>query len=401
MDRGCFMLEFKIKKLDNVKFDINELIDYFYTLEKDYQHLKWTVPENLDPLTHRISELYSWAIQSNLKDPTKPCPPYHIQNVEDRDQNDSFQVPTELIFGFGKKIIDSFPNVRQTVIACHPPGTFIDQHIDSEEFVKIHIPIKTNNDSFFIFGEEKFNLEVGNAYLVNTAMMHGTENNGDTDRIHLIFKITEEDAKHIIETEYVLDQKMFDFDLLELDNIKFNFNELLEYYDTVKNNFEYLKWIIPEIPDHEISKGLYGYAILTNKENIDEPVDPPGTRKDKKRYEPLIKHTKIVFGFAERLLEKIPYQEELVITGHPSGVGIPTHVDKDEHLRIHFPIISNKNSEFIINGNTYILEPGKVYIVNTKRSHTTLNNGDDDRVHLHFKIPIGRIKELINQKIVI
>lgn len=200
------MFDFKIKKLTNIKFDIEELINYFHELEKNYQHLKWTVPDDLDALTHRIDEIYSWAIQSNLKDPTQPCPPYHIQKKEDRDPSDSFQVPTELIFGFGKKIIDEFPNVRQTIIACHPPGTFIDQHTDTEKFVKIHIPIKTNENSFFVFGDEKFNLEVGNAYMINTTLMHGTENNGTTDRIHLIFKITEEDARHILKTDYVLDK---------------------------------------------------------------------------------------------------------------------------------------------------------------------------------------------------
>lgn len=157
-------------------------------------------PQNFDTLTHRVDEIYSWAIQSNLKDPSKPCPPYHIQDKESRDPSDSFQVPTELIFGFGKKIIDNFPNVRQTVIACHPPGSFIDQHIDTEQFVKIHIPIKTNEHSYFVFGEEEFNLEVGNMYLINTSLMHGTDNQGDSDRIHLICKMTESEARLLIET---------------------------------------------------------------------------------------------------------------------------------------------------------------------------------------------------------
>lgn len=198
------MLEFKVKQLDNIKFDVNELIEYFHQLEQHYQHLKWTVPEDFDRKTHRVEEIYSWAIQSNMLDPTKPCPPYHIQKVEDRDPTDSFQVATELIFGFGKKIVDTFPNVRQTVIACHPTGTFIDQHIDSDNYIKVHIPIKTNPQSYFIFGEEKFNLLVGNAYLINTALMHGTDNQGDTERVHLIFKLSVSDAEELMATEYIL-----------------------------------------------------------------------------------------------------------------------------------------------------------------------------------------------------
>lgn len=204
MDRGYTMLEFKVKQLDNIKFDINELIEYYNILVRDYQHMKWTVPSDFDTLTHRVDDIYSWAIQSNLKDPSKPCSPYHIQDKESRDINDSFQVPTELIFGFGKKIIDTFPNVRQTVIACHPPESFIDQHIDTDKYVKIHIPIITNSNSYFSFGDEDYNLLVGTAYMINTALMHGTDNKGDSDRVHLIFKITEEDARVILDTEYIL-----------------------------------------------------------------------------------------------------------------------------------------------------------------------------------------------------
>lgn len=204
MDRGYSMLEFKVKQLDNITFNSEELIDYFNTLVSDYQHMKWTVPDDMDTLTHRVDNIYSWAIQSNLKDPSKPCPPYHIQDKESRDPSDSFQIPTELIFGFGKKIIDTFPNVRQTVIACHPAGSFIDQHVDTDKFVKIHIPIITNDKSYFSFGDEDFNLEVGNAYMINTALLHGTDNRGDSDRVHLIFKITEEDAKTILNSKYLL-----------------------------------------------------------------------------------------------------------------------------------------------------------------------------------------------------
>lgn len=413
MDRGCLMLEFKIKKLDNIKFDINELIDYFYSLEKDYQHLKWSVPENLDPLTHRISNLYSWAIQSNLKDPSKPCPPYHIQNVEDRDQNDSFQIPTELIFGFGKKIIDSFPNVRQTIITGHPPGTFIDQHIDSEEFVKIHIPIKTNNDSFFIFGEEKFNLEVGNAYIVNTAMKHGTENNGDTDRIHLIFKITEEDAKHVLTTEYILDPKLLDFEVIELPNFKFNFKELYHYYRSIVNDYNDMRWILSERdltqneklypPGYDDSVGIYGFAIQSNLKdpNIVAPTYNVKTIPKDQKLPYATNNTKLFFGFAQKLLENLPYIEEMVITGHPPQSKIHFHTDRDINVRVHLPIIINKESYFVFEKNKYVLEDAKAYIVNTNLMHGTDNQGDTDRVHLFFKIPIGRIKELVNQKIII
>lgn len=407
------MLEFKVKKLDNIKFDINELIDYFHKLEHDYQHLKWTVPDDMNRLTHRVDEVYSWAIQSNMKDPSKPCPPYHIQNVDDRDPSDSFQIPTDLLFGFGKKIVDTFPNVRQTVIACHPPGTFIDQHIDSENFVKVHIPIKTNPNSYFIYGEEKFNLEVGNCYLINTATMHGTDNQGDSDRVHLIFKISEEDAKHLMETEYILDPKLLDFEVTELPNFKFNYLDLVSYYQQVKDNFSYLRWQLPERdltkdqrlfpPGYDDSVGIYGYAVQSNLKDSDVPAPAYNVKTIPKELKlPYATNkTKLAFGFANQLLKKLPYIEELVITGHPPKSKINLHKDNDINVRVHLPIKINTESYFVFEESKYVLETGKAYIVNTNLQHGTDNQGDCDRIHLFFKIPIGRIKELINTEIII
>lgn len=183
-----FDLDFKVKQLKNVIFSHDELLEYYKEIEKKFQHLKWNPNAEIDKKTHAISKMYSWAIQSNLKDPTKPCPPYHIDSGEEVCENDDCRVPTEMIFGLAEKIIQQFPEVRQLGISGHPPGTRIDLHPDNDEFLKIHIPIKTNPLAWFYFEDEKFNLEEGKVYLINTTVLHGTLNNGPTDRIHLIFK---------------------------------------------------------------------------------------------------------------------------------------------------------------------------------------------------------------------
>lgn len=388
------MLNFDIKELSNIKFSMQDLKDYYDKVKK-YENLKWT-PEGTDTLTHKVNKMYSWAIQSNLKDPTKPCPPYDIKH--DDTVLGTFDNPTELVFGFGKYFIDAIPNIRQTVISAHPPGTTIQQHIDNTEFVKIHIPIKTNKNSFFVFENNRYNLEVGKAYLINTTREHGTINNGDDDRIHFIFKIPIETVNELLSTEWILDPNQIDFDIKKIDNIHFSQKDLEDYYTDIKENFDYLKWTMPDTPNTKLG-GLYGYGILTNKDNPDECTDPPGSRKDKTRYNPLIKPTKMLKGFAKKLFDQIPYMEELVITGHPSNSGIPSHVDKDEHVRVHIPLYTNNDSNFIVNETVYILEPNNAYIVNTKRIHTTINNGKCDRVHLHFKIPIGKINTFLKKDI--
>jgi hypothetical protein len=80
---------------------------------------------------------------------------------------------------------------RQLMVAKHFSGLRVMTHIDGPA-KKIHIPLRTNSDAYFTFGdnaERKYNLEVGKAYLVNTNISHGTENLGDTARSHLLCRV--------------------------------------------------------------------------------------------------------------------------------------------------------------------------------------------------------------------
>ena len=92
------------------------------------------------------------------------------------------------MFGFAQKIIDFFPGVRQLGIAGHPSGIEIAEHTDSEEYFKIHIPIFSNSDAYFIFSGQNYNMDPGKMYIVETKLMHGTNNKGLTDRVHMLFK---------------------------------------------------------------------------------------------------------------------------------------------------------------------------------------------------------------------
>ena len=137
---------------------------------------------------------FSWAIQTKMLDTSLPCPPYQMPGEDLAQFNYNFDTPTDLVFGFAKKVIDKFPNVKQTVITAHGPGSSIDFHIDEEkwlgeEHVKIHLPIEANDQSYFQFEGEDFVLAPGHAYLVNTTIPHGTANKGNTHRAHFIFKI--------------------------------------------------------------------------------------------------------------------------------------------------------------------------------------------------------------------
>lgn len=391
-------MDFKIIKLSNIKFSHKELLDYYNEVVEKYQHLKWTVDHTVDVKTHQVDKMYSWAIQSNLKDSTKPCPPYHIKNDDQIHPSNDFKVPTELIFGFARKIIKAFPRIRQTVIVGHPPETQIDLHTDNDEFIKIHIPIKTNTKSYFFFEDEKFNLEVGNAYLINTALPHGVINEGDSDRIHFIFKLHREDIDLILNKEYLLDSSQLDFDVLELPNIIFNYQELIDYYNTLNKDFNHFKWTI------DVPNPIHGYGILSNLKDPNRPISAPTKKENISENEKLpafTNRTPLVFGFAEKILNTFNDVEELGITSHTPGSMIPPHIDNDVHLRIHFPIEVDKKSYFIFGEQKYNLLPGKAYLINTKRIHSTHNQGTVTRTHLLFKIPMGNVNDILSKEYII
>lgn len=196
------MLDFKVKRLDNIKFSHDEVIAYYEEVTEHYQYLKWTPPADIN------IGLHSWAVQTKLKDITKPCNPYHLPGDNKDDCAGDFDTPTELVFGFAKKVIDVFPEVKQTVITVHYPGATLPWHKDEEEYLedhwKIHIPIVTNSQSYFQYEDEEFSLETGHAYLVNTSLTHATANQGTTDRAHLIFKVPVSRIEEILTRQYVL-----------------------------------------------------------------------------------------------------------------------------------------------------------------------------------------------------
>jgi quercetin dioxygenase-like cupin family protein len=399
-------LNFKIKKLDNVKFNHKDLLHYYNQIVEKFPHLKWMPSGTTETLDHNVDNTYSWAIQSNYTDTNIPCPPYHIDTTSEFvDPENKFSNPTKLVFGFGKKIVDTFPEVRQTGIVGHPPGTKIQLHPDNDEFLKIHIPIITNPDSWFFFEDEKINMEVGSAYLVNTIIPHGTINNGDTDRIHLICKFPTHLVDEILNNEWVLDENLFNFGVLELDNVEFNLNELQQYYKEVEETYFNRKWSSSLIknmskPDYIPEIEIFGYAVLTHLKDPNKYICPPMNTKswkDDEATDYATNTTPLMFGFAEKLYKEFPYMEEMVISIHTPGVQLGKHVDEGTNFRLHFPVYSD-DCDFIVDGTTYKLVPGKAYIVNTSKEHGTNNKGNRDRVHLFFKVPIGRIQYLLSKR---
>ena len=83
----------------------------------------------------------------------------------------------------------AYPRV---MLARMAPGGVIKPHRDANPAAKwphkIHVPIRTNDKVVFFVDGTGYRMPEGEAFEVNNMGVHAVENNGDSDRIHLIFE---------------------------------------------------------------------------------------------------------------------------------------------------------------------------------------------------------------------
>lgn len=69
----------------------------------------------------------------------------------------------------------------------------------------------------------------------------------------------------------------------------------------------------------------------------------------------------------------------------PGGV-IGEHIDRGSFLelchRVHVPLKSNPKVRYVIDGQSYYWEPGKIYEFNNTKQHGVYNESDEYRIHL-------------------
>lgn len=89
-----------------------------------------------------------------------------------------------------------FPRV---MLARMAPGGVIHPHIDGNPAAlwphKIHVPLLTNDQVVFFVNDVGYHFKVGEAYEVNNLGKHAVRNDGQTDRIHLIFEYYDKDQE--------------------------------------------------------------------------------------------------------------------------------------------------------------------------------------------------------------
>jgi hypothetical protein len=184
-------------KVLKTKVNINELRLFYIDLQTQHTDMCWHWDNNADEGVggHILDGVHGWALQSNLEDLTIPCPPYNVTKNEKKEYKD-----TKLMFGLARKLQDKFPFAHQFSLVVHPPGTMINFHSDTDDYLKVHIPVMTNDQAFFRFyPDRRYVLPAdGSMILVNTSNDHGTLNDGERDRVHLFFKIPKDKETEIL-----------------------------------------------------------------------------------------------------------------------------------------------------------------------------------------------------------
>jgi hypothetical protein len=94
-------------------------------------------------------------------------------------------------YGYARGV---FPRV---MLARMAPGGIIQPHRDNMPAAlwphKIHVPLLTNDKVGFYIEPKTYHFPVGEAVEVNNLDVHAVKNEGDSDRIHLIFEYYDPD----------------------------------------------------------------------------------------------------------------------------------------------------------------------------------------------------------------
>ena len=192
-------------ELSKMSIDVDRLVDWYTYVSTNLSHLKFNfgrtdlilgVEEQTDDSSVLKGGIHSyglsWPVEQDLPLPPRFAarPDLYPETVgSEEDFNSRVRVMDRYKFGYFKDLYnlygeDFFAWARITV---HDAGAEIKPHTDGEKNVfRIHIPILTNKDALFCWGDSIYNFEVGKAYLINTSIPHCTINNGTTERSHII-----------------------------------------------------------------------------------------------------------------------------------------------------------------------------------------------------------------------
>jgi hypothetical protein len=195
----------------NFKVDLDQLRSYYDKLKTSYQEYNWSYMENTGDVRDDIYEFNDqynkkrnasgWAITvPEILSQHKKVVPWtniHKDFVYGKEHLEN-EKQTPMMFGIVKRLLDVIPYAKQISLTVFIPGAHIVPHKDEDYLIRVHIPIYTSKDSKWLTwnGYQPLN-EAGQAFLCDTRDIHSVYNDGDSDRVHLLFAIEPKYEEHI------------------------------------------------------------------------------------------------------------------------------------------------------------------------------------------------------------
>ncbi len=131
-----------------------------------------------------------------------------------------------------------------------------------------------------------------------------------------------------------------------------------------------------------------GWTVLPLRSpvgDIDEALPfALGSRKAEYRGTPLLAQCPAVAGFLDALGCPVLSARLLNLN---RGAAIRQHRDaelafENGEARLHLPLFTNPDVEFVIDDERVVMEPGSCWYINANLMHRVANRGDADRIHL-------------------
>ena len=99
---------------------------------------------------------------------------------------------------------------------------------------------------------------------------------------------------------------------------------------------------------------------------------------------PVMRQAVAVYGYSN------PFFPRVMLARLPAGAFIPPHVDGDAsgHVphKVHVPLVTNPKTFFFEEGTRHHLAAGRAWEVNNGITHSVVNGGGSDRIHLLFEV---------------
>ena len=201
---------------DVIKFNLplnkDKLDSYIQSLIDNQSHMEFNFKKNTSVLndhtlekvltenrvTNYVGDISGWTLVWPIERDDPIPSQVHINKkfFPELDQYNLYhdgKLMSRYNFGYMSSLMEhlTIKGLRQSIITKHPKGLVTLTHVDGER-KKLHIPLRTNPNAIFHFGENaerEYHFEVGSMYLINPAVPHGTYNTGESDRYHLISRM--------------------------------------------------------------------------------------------------------------------------------------------------------------------------------------------------------------------